>query len=76
MGGFLLGMCIGKNLVIRYRGCDTIYCNTVCKLIYWVILGIGYIFKKAVIKSTPPYVNLSISGSAFALIGPCNIQHY
>ncbi len=28
-----LGLCIGKNLVIRYRGCNTIYCDTLqyCK---------------------------------------------
>ncbi len=70
----LLGLCIGKNLAIRYvsryRGCDTIYCDTVSKAIYW---DISYI-KKAVIKNTPPYANrskiiyLTTVGSAFALI--------
>ncbi len=30
-------LCIGKNLAIRYRGCDTIYCDTVSKAIYWDI---------------------------------------
>ncbi len=34
---YILGLCIGKNLAIRYvsryRGCDTIYCDTLryCK---------------------------------------------
>ncbi len=55
----------------------------------FLILGIGYIFRKAVIKSTPQYANLSNKcffcccffnqntlGSAFAIISHCNIQHY
>ncbi len=60
-----LGLCIGKNLAIRYvsryRGCDTIYCDTVARryIGIFLILRIGYIFRKAVIKNTPPYANLS-----------------
>ncbi len=37
----IVGLCIGKNLAIRYvsryRVCDTIYCDTVSKVIYWDI---------------------------------------
>ncbi len=88
-----LGLCIGKNLAIqyvsRYRGCDTICCDTISKAIYW---DISYFrnriyFRKAVIKSTPPYANLAKKkkkkrfnqntvGSAFAIISPSNIHLY
>ncbi len=41
LAALTVGLCIGKNLAIRYvsryRGCDTIYCDTVSKAIYWDI---------------------------------------
>ncbi len=44
----------------RYRGCDKIYCDIARRYIgIFLILGKGYIFRKAVIKSTPLYANLS-----------------
>ncbi len=63
-----IGLCIGKNLAIRYvsryRGCERYivihwdYCKQGDN---WDIsyFRIGYIFRKAVIKSTPLYANLS-----------------
>ncbi len=63
---YMLGLCIGKNgeMAIRYesryRGCDILrYSKQGDYIGIFLILGIGYIFRKAVIKSTPLYANLS-----------------
>ncbi len=61
-----VAMCICKNLAILYvswyRGCNTIYCDTVSKVIYWDISYFrnrNLFFRESVTKSTPLQVHLN-----------------